>query len=111
MRGLAAKNRLSRIRPIEEFHLRLAALSGNGERVRLLENINARIHFVRRINLEISERLQESFAEHAAVTAHLLKGDGDGAANLLRSHLALSAEEAAGYIREGLARIYADSVA
>jgi DNA-binding GntR family transcriptional regulator len=78
--------------------------------VRLLENINARIHFVRRINLETPERLKESFAEHAAVMARLLKGDGDGAADVLRSHLALSAEEAAGYIRKGLARIYADSV-
>jgi DNA-binding GntR family transcriptional regulator len=95
----------------EEFHLRLAALSGNRERVRMLENINARIHFVRRINLETPERLQESFAEHGAVLVRLLQGDGDGAAELLRSHLALSAEEAAGYIREGLARIYADSVA
>jgi DNA-binding GntR family transcriptional regulator len=79
--------------------------------VRLLENINARIHFVRRINLETPERLKESFAEHAAVMTHLLKGDGDHAAALLRSHLALSAEEAAVSIREGLARIYADSVA
>jgi DNA-binding GntR family transcriptional regulator len=95
----------------EEFHLRLAALSGNPERVRMLENINARIHFVRRINLETPARLKESFAEHAAVLVRLLQGDGDGAAELLRSHLALSAEEAAGFIREGLARIYAESVA
>jgi DNA-binding GntR family transcriptional regulator len=79
--------------------------------VRMLENINARIHFVRRINLETPARLRESFAEHAAVLVHLLEGDGDGAAELLRSHLALSAEEAALYIREGLARIYAESVA
>ena len=95
----------------EEFHLRLAALSGNRERVRLLENINARIHFVRRINLETPERLKESFAEHAAILERLLEGDGDGAAEVIRSHLALSAEEAAVTIREGLARIYADSVA
>jgi DNA-binding GntR family transcriptional regulator len=94
----------------EEFHLRLAELSGNRERVRMLHNINARIHFVRRINLETPARLKESFAEHAAVLTHLLEGDGDGAAELLRSHIALSAEEAAIHIREGLARIYADSV-
>ncbi|HET6622274.1 MAG TPA: GntR family transcriptional regulator [Dongiaceae bacterium] len=95
----------------EEFHLRLAALSGNRERVRMLENINARIHFVRRINLENPARLRESFAEHAGVLVRLLQGDGEGAAELLRSHLALSAEEAAVVIREGLARIYAESVA
>lgn len=95
----------------EEFHLRLAALSGNRERMRMLENINARIHFVRRINLETPQRRKESFAEHEAVTLCLLNGDGDGAADLLRRHLALSAEEAATSIREGLARIYAESVA
>lgn len=95
----------------EEFHLRLAALSGNRERVRMLDNINARIHFVRRINLETPARLKESFAEHEAILARLLQGDGDGAAEVIRSHLALSAEEAAVSIREGLARIYADSVA
>ena len=95
----------------EEFHLRLAALSGNRERVRMLGNINARIHFVRRINLETPARLKESFAEHEAIIARLLEGDGDGAAEVIRSHLALSAEEAAVSIREGLARIYADSVA
>jgi hypothetical protein len=45
------------------------------------------------------------------ITACLLNGDGEGAADLLRRHLALSAEEAASSIREGLARIYAESVA
>ena len=77
----------------------------------MLENINARIHFVRRINLETPARRNESFAEHEAITACLLNGDGNGAADLLRRHLALSAEEAASSIREGLARIYAESVA
>lgn len=95
----------------EEFHLRLAALSGNPERVRLLENINARIHFVRRVNLESAARRRASFAEHEAVVECLLRGDGDGAAELLRRHLTLSAEQAASTIREGLARIYAESVA
>lgn len=95
----------------EEFHLRLAALSCNPERVRLLENINARIHFVRRVNLEHAARRRASFAEHEAVVGCLLRGDGDGAAELLRRHLALSAEQAASTIREGLARIYAESVA
>jgi DNA-binding GntR family transcriptional regulator len=95
----------------EEFHLRLAALSGNPERVRLLENINVRIHFVRRLNLETPQRRKASFAEHEAVMKCLLRGDGEAAADLLRRHLTLSAEEAASTIREGLARIYAESVA
>ncbi len=95
----------------EEFHLRLAALSGNPERVRLLENINARIHFVRRLNLESAARRKASFAEHDSVLECLRAGNGDRAAEFLRRHLTLSAEEAASTIREGLARIYAESVA
>ena len=43
----------------EEFHLRLAALSGNGEMVRALHGINARIRFVRWIDLE--QRWHDTF--------------------------------------------------
>jgi DNA-binding GntR family transcriptional regulator len=95
----------------EEFHLRLAALAGNSERVRLLQNINAKIRFVRRINLEKPERMAQSLQEHADIVSKLRQGDGHAAADLVRRHLALSAEAAAASIRQGLARIYAESVA
>jgi DNA-binding GntR family transcriptional regulator len=94
----------------EEFHLRLAALAGNPERVRMLQDINARIQFVRLINLEDPARLGQAFAEHAEIVAALGMGDGAAAASLVRRHLSLSAEQAAVSVRQGLARIYADSV-
>ena len=95
----------------EEFHLRLATLAGNTERLRLLQNINARIRFVRHINLENCARMSQSLQEHADIAGKLREGDGPGAAALLRRHLDLSAEAAAISIHHGLARIYADSVA
>ena len=95
----------------EEFHLRLASLAGNPERQRLLGNINAKIRFVRRINLEKPERMRQSLQEHADIAHALVRGDGLGAALLLRQHLALSAEAAALSIEKGLARIYAQNVA
>jgi DNA-binding GntR family transcriptional regulator len=94
----------------EEFHLRLAELAGNAERVRLLRDINARVQFVRLINLEDPARLRQAFAEHAEIVAKLAAGDGAGAAAVMRRHLTLSAEQAAASVRQGLARIYADSV-
>lgn len=95
----------------EEFHLRLVALAGNPERVRILQNINARIQFVRRINLEDPVRRKQSFAEHDAIIEKLLGGNDAAAATLLRRHLTVSAEEAAASVSQGLARIYAESVA
>lgn len=95
----------------EEFHLKLASLAGNSERERLLHNINAKIRFVRRINLERPERMAQSLLEHAGIANALLQGDGPGAARLIRQHLALSAEAAALSIHQGLARIYAESTA
>jgi DNA-binding GntR family transcriptional regulator len=94
----------------EEFHLRLAQLAGNAERVRMLRDINARVQFVRLINLEDPARLRQAFAEHAEIVARLIDGDGAGAADVMRRHLTLSAEQAAASVRQGLARIYADSV-
>jgi DNA-binding GntR family transcriptional regulator len=94
----------------EDFHRKLAMLAGNVERVRLLEHINARIYFVRQINLEIETRRRITFDEHREIVARLLEDDPESAANLLRRHLSLSAEEAMDAIRRGLARIYAESV-
>jgi DNA-binding GntR family transcriptional regulator len=95
----------------EEFHLKLTALGGNKERVRLLEHINARIQFVRRINLEAAPRRQTSLAEHGAIMAQLLTGELEAAVTILRRHLTLSADEAMNSVRLELARIYAESVA
>jgi DNA-binding GntR family transcriptional regulator len=94
----------------EEFHLQVAALGGNSERVRLLENINARIQFVRRINLEDDTRRRNGFAEHRQLLELLSAGQSQAAADLVRRHLMLNADQALDAIRKGLARIYAESV-
>jgi DNA-binding GntR family transcriptional regulator len=95
----------------EEFHLKVAALGGNSERVRLLEHINARIQFVRRINLENEDRRRNGFPEHLQMVQLLLAGDIQVAADLVRRHLVLNADQAMEAIRQGLVRIYAGSVA
>jgi len=95
----------------EAFHLRLAGLSGNLERIGMLKNINARVRFVRRINLEDPVRAKRALDEHLGIVAALKAGNLDEAAQLTRRHLTLSAAEAAAFVNEGLARIYATTVA
>ena len=71
----------------EEFHLQLAALAGNAERVRLLEHINARIRFVRQINIEDDARRRATFAPSTArIVADLSAGRTDAAAVILGRH-------------------------
>jgi DNA-binding GntR family transcriptional regulator len=95
----------------EEFHLQIAELAGNRERVRVLQQINARIRFVRRINLEGADRAQEALQEHVAIARALARGDRADAAGLLRQHLTLSADEAVIAVRDSLARIYESRLA
>lgn len=92
----------------ETFHLALAASSGNHERARLLDQINARLHYVRLINLEHPQRRQATFAEHELIIEALLSGDGPTAAAALRQHITLSHEEALETVRIGLGRLYAE---
>lgn len=95
----------------EEFHMLLAGLSGNLERVGMLRGINARIRFVRRINLEEPARMKRSLEEHLEIVESLKAGNLDEAAQRLRRHLSLSAADAAAFVNQALARIYATTVA
>ncbi|MFV9502998.1 MAG: GntR family transcriptional regulator [Oscillochloridaceae bacterium umkhey_bin13] len=92
----------------EAFHLALAASSGNHERARLLDQINARLHYVRLINLEHPLRRHATFAEHETIITALLQGDGPAAAAALRQHITLSHDEALEVIQIGLGRLYAE---
>jgi DNA-binding GntR family transcriptional regulator len=89
----------------EDFHLKLMALGGNRERVRMLEQINARIQFVRRINWA-GPRRQTSLAEHVEIMSQLLAGDIENGVASLRRHLTVTVDEAMNAIREELTRMY-----
>lgn len=94
----------------EAFHLGIAALAGNSERRRYLANINARIRFVRRINLEDASRRESSLKEHSDILDAFTGRRGEEAAALMKQHLRLSSEELKDHIKAGLARIYADDI-
>lgn len=95
----------------EVFHLGIATLAENAERVRILDNINARIRFVRRINLDDEARRTASLSEHSTIIAAIYDRDTERAVALMAHHLSFSAEEVMSHIHAGLARIYAREVA
>ena len=92
----------------ETFHLELAALSGNASRLKFLENINDRIRFVRRINLETRDGALD---EHRDLLDAVAARNVEAAQDILRNHLDRSAEEVRDQVQHAIARIYADDVA
>jgi DNA-binding GntR family transcriptional regulator len=89
----------------EEFHERIAALSRNGELLRILQNINARIRFCRWIDMENGRR-STTQGEHAGVLAALKARDAKKCAEAMNSHISRRLDQIVDVIREGYARIY-----
>ena len=89
----------------ERFHTSVAALARNTELARVLDNINARIRFVRWIDMKKRTKTQ---AEHREILAALRARDADRAAALMGRHIEKRQDQITLAIREGYARIYVD---
>src|SRR5690606_35381895 len=89
----------------EQFHERLAEMSGNAEIVRVLSNINARIQFVRWIDMDRRGRTATQ-AEHMEIMQGLKLRDTDRCVAAVTRHIERRLEEIATAIREGFSRIY-----
>lgn len=88
----------------EEFHVRLVALSGNNEMVRSLYAINARIHFVRWVDLE--QRGHDSFAEHLDILDAIEARDAQRCRELMETHITWRMEEIAKVVDAGVVKLY-----
>lgn len=99
------------VRLDEEFHLRLTALSGNAELVRLLENVNGRIHYVRLIDLQaLSERDGPeaiTIEPHRRILQAVVENDAEAATAAVRGHIERRLEEVTANVRAAFSRIYA----
>ncbi|MEI2417969.1 GntR family transcriptional regulator [Orrella sp. JC864] len=89
----------------EQFHERLMEMSGNLEMVRVLRNVNARIRFVRWIDMNRGDR-PASQREHRAVLEALLARDEPACVAVLERHIGRRLDQITSAIREGYAQIY-----
>jgi DNA-binding GntR family transcriptional regulator len=92
----------------EVFHERLMAMSNNSEMLRVLRNVNARIRFVRWIDMDRINRTNRSAtqAEHRAVLIGLKARDEATCVSLLEKHIDRRLDQITAEIKEGYAQIY-----
>lgn len=90
----------------EKFHMALLGLAGNDERLKIMNNINEKIHFVRRISLESPERQDKFINEHLKLVEAIYQGDVKQSIALIREHLGFNSQFLSENIRIGLERIY-----
>ena len=89
----------------EAFHLRIAAMAHNAELLRLLENLNQRIRFVRWLAMESVGR-ESTQEQHQQLLDALAAGQAEEAERCLSQHIGLRREQVVEAIGRGLARIY-----
>jgi len=94
----------------EAFHSQLATLSHNPISVELLRNVNARIRFMRKIQIEKESIKTTMFREHIAIVDAVASRNLTEARLLMNKHLDLSEDEAAAVLKEGLGKIYLDKI-
>lgn len=92
----------------EAFHERLMAMSGNTEMLRVLRNVNARIRFVRWIDMDRGNR-SNTQAEHRAVLLGLKARDEGACVSILEKHIDRRLDQVTSAIKEGYAQIYMPS--
>lgn len=96
----------------EEFHRRLAALSGNGELGPMLDNLNDRIRYVRMIDLQALRERGDGSKGGGMMTAHrrildaVARRDPDAAVAAMRGHIERRRDEAVAAVRAAFARLY-----
>ena len=94
----------------EAFHTRLIALAGNSEMSRVIHNINARIQFVRWINVDkFSKRAMHK--DHRAVIQALRQRDAESCAGLLQKHISRRLDEIIEATHRRIAQIYTERAA
>ena len=71
----------------EDFHIRLASLSGNPVLVQYLRDVNNHIRIVRRLGLPDRESVAKTYEEHHEICQRILANDVEGATVMLRAHI------------------------
>jgi DNA-binding GntR family transcriptional regulator len=89
----------------ETFHERLMSMSNNAEMLRVLQNVNARIRFVRWIDMDRINRTKTQ-TEHRAVLLGVKARDEAKCVSVLEKHIDRRLDQITSAIKEGYAQIY-----
>lgn len=92
------------VRLDETFHLQVAALSKNAELVRVLENINERVRYVRWISMR--KKRDITHAAHQDILSAIVQRDSVTAIAKMRAHIEKSTDEANETVRAAFSQIY-----
>ncbi len=76
----------------ERFHHAVYAASGNRFLAEQAHALHKRLAPFRRLQLRVRNRMRASREEHRAILDAIIRGDGEGAAEHLRSHVAVQGE-------------------
>lgn len=89
----------------EQFHLLIAKLSGNPELVTQLAAINARIRFIRRIQIERTHDPRQ-VSSHSEIVAAAVRRDAERGMALLRDHIEMSVSATQDALKDALLKVY-----
>lgn len=85
----------------EDFHERVAMISGNHVAARMLQDLNARIRVLRIHDFTRPDRITATIAEHLEILGAIRAGEGDAAAGFMRAHV----ERSAAIVREQIGEV------
>lgn len=89
----------------ETFHTRLMGMSGNTEMLRVLDNVNSRIRFIRWIDMERGDRTSTQ-QEHRQVLLGIKSRDEKACVAMLEKHIDRRLDQITSALKEGYAQIY-----
>ncbi|TIO09395.1 MAG: GntR family transcriptional regulator [Mesorhizobium sp.] len=91
----------------EGFHMLIAQLSGNPEIVGQLASINARIRFIRRIQIEHPSHDKAQITSHSAIVDAAVRRDAENGAKLLREHIEMTVSATQQALKDALLKVFA----
>ncbi|QSI75038.1 GntR family transcriptional regulator [Niveibacterium microcysteis] len=77
----------------EAFHMALVEAAGNPEMARVHADVTERIRIVRRLDFTQRERIETTYAEHAAILRAIRRRGSERATSLLAAHIEASRAE------------------
>ena len=90
----------------ESFHMMIAELSGNLEIPVQLSAINARIRFIRRIQIEHVSHDRNQMNAHDLIVAAAVKRDLEGGVEALKTHIEITVSATQRALKDALFKVY-----